>query len=85
MNANEYLELKSLLLDLKSEIQLFLPAQASISYVSETTKKSRQTITQFLKNNFEPEVDYWEENGKIMLSRATLIHLLQRYQNVSKK
>ena len=79
MGATEYMELKSTMLDMKYMLSMLIPNRSSISYISETTGKSRQTITQYLQNNFEPEVDFWKENGKIFVSKTTTLHLLRRY------
>lgn len=79
MNSSEYLEIKSLLLEQKAMLQMLIPNKATVSYISMATGRSRQTITSYLKNNFEPEVDYWVENGKICLSKTTTIALLRRY------
>ncbi len=79
MPDEAYLELKNLILDLRDTIQLIMPKKASVSYICDTTGKSRQTITSFLHNNYEPDVDYWKENGKIMVSKETTIKLLRRY------
>lgn len=79
MSNEEYLELKSLLLEQKAMMQILLPSKATLSYISEVTGKSRQTLTSFLKNNFEPGVDFWVENGKIITSKTTTVELLRKY------
>ncbi len=81
MSSQEYMDLKSSILDLRSMLSLLIPSKATVSFVSETTGKSRQTITQYLQNNFEPEVDYWKENGKIFISKTTALSLLRKYNN----
>ena len=75
---NEYLELKGMISSLTSMVKLIIPHKASVSYLSETTGRSRQGIRNFLINNFEPEVDYWVENGKMFTSQATAIAILTR-------
>ncbi|AXX86498.1 hypothetical protein AMRN_0744 [Malaciobacter marinus] len=75
---SEYLALKSLVLELKEMISLMIPQKASVSYLSETTGKSRQSIRQFLINNFEPEVDYWVDGGKMFASQKAVITILNR-------
>jgi len=79
MGSQEYLELKSLLLEQNAMLQMLIPTKASVSYICETTGKSRQTVTNFLKSNFEPDVDFWKENGKIMTSKSTTVQLLRKY------
>jgi len=80
MNDYNYMELKSYLLEIKSMLNLFLPSKMTLSFISDTTGKSRQTITQYLQNHFEPKVDFWKENGKIYVSQATAFKLLRRYK-----
>ncbi|EFU68684.1 conserved hypothetical protein [Aliarcobacter butzleri JV22] len=78
MNTNEYIELKQLLSELKNMIRILVPQTASISYLSDLTGKSRQSIRQLLINNFEPEVDYWNKGGKIFVSQRVAIIILTR-------
>ena len=75
---NEYLELKGMISNLTSMVQMLIPQKASVSYLSETTGRSRQGIRNFLINNFEPEVDYWVENGKMFASQGAAITILTR-------
>ena len=78
MNTNEYIELKQLLSELKNMIRILVPQTASISYLSDLTGKSRQSIRQLLINNFEPEVDYWNKGGRIFVSQRVAITILTR-------
>lgn len=78
MNTNEYIELKQLLSELKNMIRILVPQTASISYLSDLTGKSRQSIRQLLINHFEPEVDYWNKGGKIFVSQRVAITILTR-------
>lgn len=81
MNNGEYLELKNLLLDQRAMIEILIPIKSTISHISSITGRSRQTITSFVKNNFEPDVDYWIENGKICVSKTATIELLRKYNH----
>ena len=78
MNTNEYIELKQLLSELKNMIRILVPQIASISYLSDLTGRSRQSIRQLLINNFEPEVDYWLSNGRIFVSQKVAVTILTR-------
>jgi hypothetical protein len=78
LNPTEYLELKGMLSQLTYMIKMLIPQKASVSYLSDSTGKSRQSIRQFLINNFEPEVDYWLENGKMFASQKAVITILTR-------
>ncbi|MGG7049105.1 MULTISPECIES: hypothetical protein [unclassified Campylobacter] len=76
---SEFLEVKGLLLELRDTINLLLPKRMSVAQIANITGKSRQTITSFLKRKFSPGTEYWEENGKIMVSQAVALTLLRRY------
>ena len=78
MNTNEYIELKQLLSELKNMIRILVPQIASISYLSDLTGRSRQSIRQLLINNFEPEVDYWNKGGRIFVSQRVAIIIMTR-------
>ena len=77
-NTTEYLEIKGMLSELKRMIKMLIPQKASVSYLAETTGKSRQSIRQFLINNFEPEVDYYIDGGKMYASQKAAITILIR-------
>lgn len=73
----EFLELKSLLLEQREFIKSLFPNKVSLSYIKERTGLTRQAIRMKLINNFEVEVDFWKENGKIYMSRPTALQLLK--------
>ena len=77
-NTTEYLEIKGMLSELKRMIKMLIPQKASVSYLAETTGKSRQSIRQFLINNFEPEVDYYIDGGKMYATQKAAITILIR-------
>lgn len=83
MHDKDYLEIKSLLLDMKEEISLLLPDKATVSYIAHATGKKQDTIIAFVKRNYEPEIDWWKENNKITVSRPIMKALLRRYKNVA--
>ena len=60
---SEFLELKSLILEMKNTVSLLLPKCVPLSYVCDVSGKSRQTITAYVKSNLEPQVEFWLENG----------------------
>lgn len=74
----EYLELKKMLGQLSTMISMLIPAKVSVSYLTESTCKSRQAIRQYLHNNFEPDKDYWNEGGKIFVSKEVAISILSK-------
>lgn len=77
-NNIEYLELKGMLGQLVTMIDMLIPQKISVSYLAESTNKSRQAVRQFLLNNFEPEVDFWNEGGKTYVSKTAAITILER-------
>ena len=77
MNQTEYFEIKKLLLEQKVMIETLFPNKVSISFIKERTGLTRQGIRQKLINNFEPEVDFWHEGGKIFMSKKVAFQLLK--------
>ena len=78
---NEYLEIKNYLTQLATMLEMLIPRKVSVSYLAESTGKSRQSIHQYLMNNFEPEKDFWREGGKVFVSKDTAISIMQRANN----
>lgn len=76
--SSEYFEIKGMLSDLTYMVKMLIPQKASVSYLSETTGKSRQSIRQFLINNFQPEEDYYLDGGKMYASQKAAITILMR-------
>ncbi len=87
MNTNnhsthlEYLEVKRLLTQMATMLNMIIPPKVSVSYIAESTCKSRESIRQYLLNNFQPEKDFWKEGGKIFVNKEVAITLLSRYNN----
>ena len=76
MSQTEYFEIKKLLLEQKKILETLFPNKVSISFIKERTGLTRQGIRQKLINNFEPEVDFWQEGGKIFMSKSVALQLL---------
>jgi len=87
MNTNnnsthlEYLEVKRLLTQMATMLNMIIPPKVSVSYIAESTCKSRGYIRQYLLNNFQPEKDFWKEGGKIFVNKEVAITLLSKYNN----
>lgn len=77
----EYLELKNMLSKLATMMTMLIPEKVSVSYIAESTNKSRQSVRQYLINNFEYEEEFWNEGGKTFVSREVAITLLSRAAN----
>jgi hypothetical protein len=77
-NSFEYLELKRLILQQQALLKMLIPVKASVSHLANMTGKSRQAIRQYLKANFEPDVDFWVENGKIFTTKETAAQVISR-------
>ncbi len=76
MSQTDYYEIKKLLLEQKIILETLFPNKVSISFIKERTGLTRQGIRQKLINNFEPEVDFWQEGGKIFMSKNVALQLL---------
>ena len=79
--SNEYLEIKNYLTQLATMLEMLIPRKVSVSYLAESTEKSRQSIHQYLMNNFEPDKDFWKEGGKTYVSKDAAISIMQRANN----
>lgn len=79
--SNEIIEIKENLTKLAIMINMLIPAKFSVSFLSENTGKSRQTIHQYLVNNFEPDKNFWREGGKVFVDRQTAMSILSKYNN----
>ena len=77
-DSMDYLELKGMVSKQIGMLQMLIPQKASVSYLAESTGKSRQAIRQFLIKNFEPEVDFWTKGGKMYVSQDTAVAVLMR-------
>jgi len=75
-NNMEYLELKGMISKQIGLLQMLIPKQATVSFLVESTGKSRQSIRQFLIKNFEPEEDFWTKGGKMYVSQDTAVAIL---------
>ena len=76
MSQTEYFEIKKLLLEQKKTLETLFPNKVSISFIKERTGLTRQGIRDKLINNFQPEVDFWQEGGKIFMSKSVALQLL---------
>jgi len=77
LGYTEYLELKTLLLEQRTLLLTLFPEKVSLAFIKERIGLTRQAIRMRLINNFEIEVDFWKENGKIFMSKATALQLLK--------
>jgi len=77
-NNLEYLEMKQMLGQLVTMISMIIPTKVSVSYLVESTGKSRVSIRQYLINNFEPDKDFWQEGGKTYVNKNVAVSILGR-------
>ena len=72
-------EIKNLLLEQNDMLKIFTPNEVSLSHICILTGKSRQTVRDYLINNFEPEVHFFKKNGRIILTRDTAVQIIRTY------
>ncbi|MCT7507006.1 hypothetical protein [Aliarcobacter cryaerophilus] len=77
ISTSQYIEIKNLLLEQNAILKTLFPEKVALSFIKERTGLTRQAIRMQLINNFELEVDFWKENGKIFMSKATAFQLLK--------
>lgn len=58
----------------------FLP----LTLLVKETNKTRQTIRNYLYNNYEPEVDFKVENSKILINSKVFVFIKDYYDNKNK-
>ena len=78
MSQTEYFEIKKLLLEQKKILETLFPNKVSISFIKERTGLTRQGIRDKLINNFQPEVDFWKEGGRIYMSKNVAFQILNK-------
>lgn len=78
MSSHEYIELRDMISQQNAMLKLLVPKKATASFLAKSTGKSRQAIRQYLFNHFEPEVDFWNEGGHIVVSQETAVAILMR-------
>lgn len=77
-SSMEYLELKSMLLQQQAMLNMFIPIKTSIAHLVGMTGKSRQAIRQYIIANYEPDVDFWTEHGKIYTTKDVATQIMLR-------
>jgi len=79
MNNFTLLEIKNLILEQNTMLQMLIPHNVPLSQICDLTNKSRQTVRDYLINNFEPEVDFYKKNGRIIIRRNAAVAIVRRY------
>lgn len=70
---SEIAELRKEVVEMKFMIKLLMPKNYTISYIVQVTGKTRQAVREWLLHNAEPDVDFWQKNGKIFISEKTAL------------
>jgi hypothetical protein len=78
MSSEEFFELKNLLLEQRALLNILIPNDVPISYISDRTGKTRQAIRDYLHCNHQENRDFYLKKGKIYIARETAIRILQR-------
>lgn len=59
-------------------LNMIVPQKVSISYLAETTGKTRQGIRDYVITHFNPKRDFWKEGGKLFVSRSVATEILMK-------
>lgn len=78
---SELAELRKEVLEMKFLIKLLMPKNYTISYIAQLTGKTRQAVREWLLHNAEPDVDFWQKNGKIYVSEQTALKYISGRRN----
>jgi len=73
---------KDMYLELKNKIEfleLIVPKSFSLTDIADELNISRQTLTYYVKSNFEPEVEFYKKNNRIHLDVSILYSIRKHY------
>ncbi|MCK5111081.1 MAG: hypothetical protein KAQ94_06125 [Arcobacteraceae bacterium] len=79
---DELAELKRMYLELKAKVEaleLTTYKEILLTDLARELDIHRQTLTYYVKSNFEPEVDFYKKNNKIYLDVSILCRLRKHY------
>lgn len=76
----ELLETRRILHQILTVVGVLVPEEFSLSYLADSTGKSRQALTKYLQRNYEEGVE-WEKKGKkIFVKKELGIKILQAHK-----
>ena len=73
---------KDMYLELKNKIEfleLIIPKSFSLTDIAKELSISRQTLTYYVKANFEPEVEFYKKNNRIHIDVSILYRIRRHY------
>ncbi len=73
---------KEMYLELKNKIEFLekiMPKSFSLTDIAKDLNISRQTLTHYVKTNFEPEVEFYKKNNRIHLDVSILYPIRRHY------
>jgi predicted DNA-binding protein YlxM (UPF0122 family) len=73
---------KEMYLELKNKIEfleLIMPKSFSLTDIAKDLNISRQTLTHYVKANFEPEVEFYKKNNRIHIDVSILYPIRRHY------
>ena len=85
--ADEILNLKEKVLNLEKTLQQLQVSNFKdipLAFVAQELNISRQALTFYVKSNFEPEVDFYLKNNRILLT-MNILPSIKRHYNAKKK
>ena len=75
-------ETKELLLEIRNKLDIlefFIPDDISLSELSRLVHMQNKTVYRYMRDNFEPEVDYKKKGGKIFVGKDTALCIRRHY------
>lgn len=78
MSSEEFFELKNLLLEQRTLLNILIPNDVPLSFIVERTCKSRQAVREYLYYNYQEKKDFYLKKGRIYVAKETAIRILQR-------
>ncbi len=75
-------ETKDLLLEIRNKLEIiefFIPPDIALVELARVINQKSKTVYRYLRDNFEPEVDYYKNSGKILVGKETALCIRRHY------
>lgn len=80
MGSSEFLELSNKMNKVLNLVELLVPSSFTLSYISEVTSSKRETVYKYVTRNYIENMDFYNKDGKITVSRDVGLELIRRYK-----
>ncbi|MDQ1340584.1 MAG: hypothetical protein QG567_1741 [Campylobacterota bacterium] len=74
----ELREIKKLIIEQQSKLEMFVPCEVSLSFIAKQTHKSRNAVRDYIMRHYSPNIDFWKKGGNIYVSQNVAIEYMKR-------